>query len=155
MWDSSSVCNLHHSSWQRWILNPQSKARDRTRNLMDTGRVCYHWAVMRIPPWACFHSLFSPEFGLSSLKQCLWLCHTLLCQSDTSTFGLGPLKWWSVMVFLLNAYSGSFSFTHYLYAILGENSVLSLHGTMHILVYAFNQMRWAPCTLRASLCMYF
>ena len=26
MWDPSHVCNLHHSSWQRQILNPLSKA---------------------------------------------------------------------------------------------------------------------------------
>ena len=32
--DPSCVCNLHHSSWQHWILNPLSKARDRTCNLM-------------------------------------------------------------------------------------------------------------------------
>ena len=30
--DPSQVCNLHHSSWQCWILNLLSKARDRTRN---------------------------------------------------------------------------------------------------------------------------
>ena len=27
--DPSRVCNLHHSSWQCWILNPLSKAKDR------------------------------------------------------------------------------------------------------------------------------
>ena len=27
---SSHVCDLHHGSWQRQILNPLSKARDRT-----------------------------------------------------------------------------------------------------------------------------
>ena len=32
--DPSCICNLHHSSWQRRILNPLSKGRDRTRNLM-------------------------------------------------------------------------------------------------------------------------
>ena len=26
--DLSHVCDLHHSSWPRWILNPLSKARD-------------------------------------------------------------------------------------------------------------------------------
>ena len=26
--DLSCVCNLHHSLWQCWILNPLSKARD-------------------------------------------------------------------------------------------------------------------------------
>ena len=31
--DLSHVCDLHHSSWQRWILNVLSKARDQTWNL--------------------------------------------------------------------------------------------------------------------------
>ena len=26
--DTSHVCDLHHSSWQRWILNPLTNARD-------------------------------------------------------------------------------------------------------------------------------
>ena len=33
-WDPSYVCNLRHSSWQRRIFNPLSKARDQTCNLM-------------------------------------------------------------------------------------------------------------------------
>ena len=37
--DLSCVCNLHHSSQQRWILNPQSKARYWTCNLMITSWV--------------------------------------------------------------------------------------------------------------------
>ena len=28
--DPSHICNLHHSSWQRQILNPLGEARDRT-----------------------------------------------------------------------------------------------------------------------------
>ena len=32
--DPSQVFDLHHSSWQRRILNPLSKARDRTCNLV-------------------------------------------------------------------------------------------------------------------------
>ena len=39
--DLSCICDLHHSSWQCWILNPLSKARDRTCILMDTSWVCY------------------------------------------------------------------------------------------------------------------
>ena len=35
MKDPSHVCDLHHSSGQRWILNPLSEARDRTPVLMD------------------------------------------------------------------------------------------------------------------------
>ena len=38
-WDSGHVCNLQHSSWQRQILNPLSKARDQTHIVMDPSRV--------------------------------------------------------------------------------------------------------------------
>ena len=38
-WDLRWVCNPHHSSWKRRILNPLSKAKDRTRILMDTSWV--------------------------------------------------------------------------------------------------------------------
>ena len=37
MGDPSLVCNLHHSSWQRGIVNPLSEARDRTCILMVTS----------------------------------------------------------------------------------------------------------------------
>ena len=39
MWAPSRVCNLHHSSLQRRILNSLSKARDRTRNLMVPSQI--------------------------------------------------------------------------------------------------------------------
>ena len=47
--DPSNVCNLHHSSRPRWILNPLSEARDQTRILMDTSQVRYHWATTGTP----------------------------------------------------------------------------------------------------------
>ena len=37
--DLSCVCNLHHSSGQRGIVNPLSKGRDWTRNLMVPSRI--------------------------------------------------------------------------------------------------------------------
>ena len=37
--DPSCICNLHHNSWQCWILNPQSKARDWTSVLMDASQI--------------------------------------------------------------------------------------------------------------------
>ena len=40
--DLSHICNLHHSSQQRHILNPLSRARNQTHILMDTSRVHYH-----------------------------------------------------------------------------------------------------------------
>ena len=41
-WDLSCICHLHHSLWQRRILNPLSQARDRTHIFMDTSRVHNH-----------------------------------------------------------------------------------------------------------------
>ena len=44
------ICNLHHSSWQHWIVNPLNEARDQTCNLMNTSQVLhYHWATMGTP----------------------------------------------------------------------------------------------------------
>ena len=39
MWDLSTICNLHHSSWQCQILNPLSEARDQTCILMDASQI--------------------------------------------------------------------------------------------------------------------
>ena len=38
-WEPSHVFNLHYSSWQLWILNPLSEARDWTCIFMDANRV--------------------------------------------------------------------------------------------------------------------
>ena len=38
--DPSRVCDLHHSSRQRRIINPLSKGGDRTRNLMVPSWIC-------------------------------------------------------------------------------------------------------------------
>ena len=47
--DLSRVCDLHHSLWQRWILNPLSKARDQTRILMHTGQIRFCCATTGTP----------------------------------------------------------------------------------------------------------
>ena len=40
---------LYHSSWQRWILNQLSKARDRTRHLMVPSLIRFHCTMTGTP----------------------------------------------------------------------------------------------------------
>ena len=54
MQDLSHTCNLHLSSWQRWILNSLSKARDQTLILMDTNWIHFHCTTMGTPSFAYF-----------------------------------------------------------------------------------------------------
>ena len=47
--DPSHVCDVHHSSWQCWILNPRNKGRDQTCLLMDTSQVLNSLSHSRTP----------------------------------------------------------------------------------------------------------
>ena len=47
--DLSRVCDLHHRSQQRRILNPLSEARDWTYVPMDACEICFRWARMGTP----------------------------------------------------------------------------------------------------------
>ena len=47
--DLSCMCNLHHCSWQCWIPNPLSEARDWTHNLMIPSWIRFHYATMGTP----------------------------------------------------------------------------------------------------------
>ena len=49
MWDPSYICDLHHSSWQRQIFDPLSKARDQTCVLMDTRQVPFCYITVGTP----------------------------------------------------------------------------------------------------------
>ena len=51
MWDPSHVCNLHHSSQQRRILNPLSKARDQIHIPLDTGQIHFHCTTTETPEY--------------------------------------------------------------------------------------------------------
>ena len=64
--DLSRVCNLHHSSWQRRILNPLSKARDWTSILKDTTQVRFCWATMGTSKIWLFEYV-SPSFSPQSV----------------------------------------------------------------------------------------
>ena len=50
MQNPSHVCDLHHSSWQWWVLNPLSEARDQTCILMDANQICFCWDTTETPP---------------------------------------------------------------------------------------------------------
>ena len=50
-WGPSLICDLHHSSWQHWILNPLSKARDRTCVLMDASQIHFNCVTTGTPDY--------------------------------------------------------------------------------------------------------
>ena len=68
----SHVFNLHHHSWQQRLLNPLSKARDRTCILMDTSQIHFRWATMGTPLFLFLMWL------LKKLKLYTWLKFVLL-----------------------------------------------------------------------------
>ena len=47
--DLNCICDLHHSSQQRQILNPLNEARDRTRNLMVPTQICFRCTTTGTP----------------------------------------------------------------------------------------------------------
>ena len=55
--DPSCVFDLHHSSWQRQIVNPLSEARDRTCNLIVPSWIRFHCTMKGTPKEVIF--LFS------------------------------------------------------------------------------------------------
>ena len=56
----SHVFDLHHSLWQRWILNQMSEPRDRTHILMDTGQTHFRCATTGTPLLSVYRSHKSP-----------------------------------------------------------------------------------------------
>ena len=59
--DLSGICDLPHCLWQCQILNPLSRARNRTHILRDTSQYLTHWATMGTPEG---DSLFMLNFDL-------------------------------------------------------------------------------------------
>ena len=81
--DPSLICDQHHSSWQQWILNPTSEARDWTHILM----VCYCWATVRTPTGAA---------GLSwGWRGLLWISKQTMSHSGSCLMGV----WCSFLCF--------------------------------------------------------
>ena len=73
--DPSLIWDLHHSSRQRWILNPLSKARDRTCILMVPSQICSHCITTETPNSSfstavISHSVDAPPFIHLLLSLC-------------------------------------------------------------------------------------
>ena len=66
--DLSCTCNLHHSSWQRQILNSLSEARDQTHILVDTSQVSNLLSHNRTSQAANFLDTFTQQ-GFACLIQ--------------------------------------------------------------------------------------
>ena len=62
--DPSHICDLHHSLWQRRILNPLSEARDWTHILLYTSRVCFCEPQRELPRLS-FYIIMIDNFFLS------------------------------------------------------------------------------------------
>ena len=54
-WDPSHLCNLHHSSWQRWIPDPLTEARDQAHILMHTSWICF-CCTTKGTPWFLYYT---------------------------------------------------------------------------------------------------
>ena len=61
MQDLSQLCDLHHSSRQRQILNPQCEARDQTLNFMVPSWVRFRCATTGTPHSSIKGVFSSPE----------------------------------------------------------------------------------------------
>ena len=64
--DRSRVFDLHHSSGQHWILNPLSKARDRTCNLMVPSWICFCCTMTGILSYIILKGLMFIRFQIIS-----------------------------------------------------------------------------------------
>ena len=77
--DPSRVCDLHHRPRQCRILNPLSKARDRTCILMDASRVHYLWATTGTPQDKYFKSLKIRVPTMAQWVKTVCSCSSLGC----------------------------------------------------------------------------
>ena len=70
-------------SWQHWILNPLSKARDQTHNLMVPSRICFPCATTGTPKTAIFKEerLITPSGHLQNCYLPAPRIHFLLCDA--------------------------------------------------------------------------
>ena len=84
--DLSHICDLHHSSWQRQILNPLSEARDRTCNLMVPSQIRFCCIMMGTPMYVFLYG--SNRLLSSSVDYNPSYHYLLLWCSNHPRFGL-------------------------------------------------------------------
>ena len=66
MQDLSHIFDLHHSSRQHQVLNPEEgKARDRTLVFMDASWFFNHWVTMGTPDIRFYLFIYGGFFGFS------------------------------------------------------------------------------------------
>ena len=103
------VTDLHHSHsnarsklplgpipQQHWILNPPSKARDRTCVLRDTSQICFHWAMTGTPIMSFFwlqHSSWYSSWPRGRVCLILFNIDTKACRVSKGKQKLYPGKW--------------------------------------------------------------
>ena len=96
MQDLSSVCDLHHSSWHRRLLNPLSEDRGPCV-LIDASWVRYCWATMGNPILPLFRLKRQEASIGSSCCLCSSLGHSndldsILVQGASTCHGYGQKK---------------------------------------------------------------
>ena len=64
--DLSRICDLHHSPWQRWILNPLIEARNQTCHLMVPSRIHFRCATTGTPACNFVEGAFIKDYLLRS-----------------------------------------------------------------------------------------
>ena len=103
--DLRLVWELHHSPWQRRILNPLSETREQTCILMDTRQVCYCWAMMETPTCTFSSVKF---YGIKNTCSCVTITTSPHTRHQLLTW------WWKFFtklrtVLLLIVFSPGFS----------------------------------------------
>ena len=76
---------LHHSSRQRWIHNPLSKARDWTCNVMVTSQMCFCWAMTGTPFLLFYFLKILNDFYLFRYRWFTVFCQFLLYSNVTQS----------------------------------------------------------------------
>ena len=113
--DPSHICDLHHSSQQRWVLNPLSETRDQTCNLMVPSWIRFCCARTGTPvnffgAWVVLSSLdvvriWGVNFGLMredwDRARWEWICSSD-CSFTVTLFEIDVYLWLVVVIIRTN-----------------------------------------------------